>query len=364
VQFAASISLIICAMVILRQLRYIRSTDLGYDRDHVLVLRLRGADQRKSSLLKETMLQQPNVVGGSASMHLPIDITSSTRIEGKNNRGEPVLIRTYQLYADYDFLNVYRIPLEQGRSFSPGVASDSNTTALVNETFVKAFGWKDPVGKTFQRSGKNVTIIGVVRDFHMHSLHEPIEPLFIRPLRTTGGQYLALRVRPTDIPSTIASLKASWNEISGGYPFEYSFLDENLDAMYRSEERLSQTVSSFTFLALLVASLGLFGLAAFITQQRRKEIAVRRVFGAHVSSIVALLSREFLALVGLANLIAWPLAYVLMHSWLQDFAYRIPLGIGFFLLAAAVAVTLASLTVSYQSIKAAVANPGEALRYE
>lgn len=363
-QFAASITLIVCAIVILSQLRYIRTTDLGYDRDHVLVVRMRGLDTGKAPRFKDEVLQTASVVGAASSQHLPINISSSTTVKGTSEKGEQLSVRSYQLYADYDFLKVYQIPLADGRAFLPGSISDSSDAFLVNETFVKAFGWQYPIGRTFQRNQKTATIIGVVKDFHMHSLHDAIEPLFIRPPTSGSGQYLGIRIRPENIPGTIASLKKSWEQFSSEYPFDYSFLDDSFNKMYRSEERLSEIISSFTILGVLVASLGLFGLAAFITQQRKKEIGVRKVLGASVFSVVKLLSREFLTLVAFANLLAWPLAYYLMHSWLKDFAYRISLGVEYFVFAGVAAILVALVTVSYQSIRAAQANPIEALRYE
>ena len=208
-----------------------------------------------------------------------------------------------------------------------------------------------------------MTVVGVVQDFHMHSLHEPIAPLFIGPSNAGWVGYIAMRIRPNDIPGTIAFVKNTWKELTT-YPINYSFLDEDFDKMYRNEERLSQIVSWFASLAIIVASLGLFGLAAYVVEQRKKEIGIRKVLGASIPGVVAHLSREFLALVVIANLIAWPAAFFLMRSWLQDFAYRISLSAGPFLLAGLAAVLVAFATVSYQSIRAARANPVDSLKYE
>ena len=197
----------------------------------------------------------------------------------------------------------------------------------------------------------------------MHSLHEPIAPLFIGPSNAGWVGYIAMRIRPNDIPGTIAFVKNTWKKLTT-YPINYSFLDEDFDKMYRNEERLSQIVSWFASLAIIVASLGLFGLAAYVVEQRKKEIGIRKVLGASIPGVVAHLSREFLALVVIANLIAWPAAFFLMRSWLQDFAYRISLSAGPFLLAGLAAVLVAFATVSYQSIRAARANPVDSLKYE
>ena len=371
VQCSASTALIICTFIILNQLHYIRTSNLGYDREQVLTLRIRGltwaemvaADTHdRVQLLKNRLLQYSNIIDATATSHLPIQVGSSGGITIKDDQGAERKGQSYQLYTDSNFLKVFRIPLKAGRFFRASDPADQDA-AVINETFARTYGWKNPVGNTFLRGSRSVTVVGVVQDFHMHSLHEPIAPLFIGPSNAGWVGYIAMRIRPNDIPGTIAFVKNTWKKLTT-YPINYSFLDEDFDKMYRNEERLSQIVSWFASLAIIVASLGLFGLAAFVVEQRKKEIGIRKVLGASIPGVVAHLSREFLALVVIANLIAWPAAFFLMRSWLQDFAYRISLSAGPFLLAGLAAVLVAFATVSYQSIRAARANPVDSLKYE
>jgi putative ABC transport system permease protein len=225
-------------------------------------------------------------------------------------------------------------------------------------------GWtpEEAVGRYFLRSDQQNTIIGVMKDFHMHSMHLQIEPLMIS-LDTDWVGYISARVSPGDLQTTIASLGTTLRQFSP-YPFEYQFLDENFDQLYEAETRLGQTFGFFTILALIIASLGLFGLAAFAAEQRRKEIGIRKVLGADVSGLVALLSREFLLLVAIAFVLAAPVAYYVMHRWLENFAYRIQMGPGIFVVAGVLALVIAVATISYQSVRAALADPVKSLRYE
>jgi putative ABC transport system permease protein len=371
IQFAGSISLIVCTFVILNQLRYIRTSDLGYSREQILSLRTRGiggswdGQFRRIQILKERLLQSSDIIDATATSHLPVQIGSSGGVTVIDDGGIEHHGQSYQLYTDAEFLKVFKIPLKAGRFISPTALHDSDA-AVINETFAKIYGWRKPLGKTFHHGDAPARVVGVVKDFHMHSLHEPIAPLFIKSASAHSGWigYLSMRIRPHNVPQTLAFVKHVWSELTNDYPINYSFLDETFDAMYRNEEQLSEIVSWFTVLAILVASLGLFGLAAFVAEQRKKEIGIRKVLGASTGSVVAQLSREFLPLVVIANLLAWPASFFLMSSWLEEFAYRVSLGIVPFFLAGLSASLVAFLTVSYQSIKAARANPVESLKYE
>jgi putative ABC transport system permease protein len=235
---------------------------------------------------------------------------------------------------------------------------------MINETAARALGWtpQEAVGKHFTHMGGERTIIGVVKDFHMQSMHFPIEPLIILHSPNVM-QYISARVQTEDLPETAASLERSLKRFTP-YPFEYQFLDEQFDELYKSEVRLGETIGFFTILALLIASLGLFGLAAFAAEQRTKEIGIRKVLGAKVTGLVALLSIDFLKLVAFAFVVGAPVAFFAMQRWLEDFAYRIDLGPGVFILAGGAALAIALLAVSYQSVRAALADPVKSLRYE
>ena len=265
---------------------------------------------------------------------------------------------------DADFLDVYKVDLIKGQFLQDTESLQGHDRYVVNETFVKTAGWADPIGRTFKRGDKTIHVIGVIRDFHLHSFHQAIAPLILLRRPAEWGASLGVRIQSGNLPETIAFIEQAWKSVVQDYPLDYSFLDESFNTMYQQEEKLGEVILAFAVLGILVGCLGLFGLAAFVADLRRKEIGIRRVLGATEPSVVLLLSREFLTLVVIANLAAWPVAYYLMDSWLQNFAYRTPLGPGLFLSAGILAMIIAFLTVSYQSVKAARTNPVEALRYE
>jgi putative ABC transport system permease protein len=290
-----------------------------------------------------------------------------TRIENRilnagfvSDGGEKIKM-TYRFgYVDENFLDVFKVELAAGRNFSPGISSGDNV-ALVNETLAKMAGWAEAVGKEIQFIGEPKRVIGVVRDFHFQSFHEPVAPMVLMP---SEGDNLAVRIRPGDVPMTIALLKGVFEENTTTQPFEFFFLDDDFDALYRKERRTGEIFGAFAVLAVVIACLGLLGLAAFAVERRTKEIGIRKVMGASAPQLTLRLSREFVALVLLANVIAWPVAYFAMSRWLEQFAYRIGLGLGPFVLAAGGALLVALLTIGTQTLRAATSNPVEALRYE
>jgi len=292
------------------------------------------------------------------------------RAESSPVHPDPLTMR--MLWVDHDFIETLGIELGPGRNFSKDHPTDATEAFILNETAVKQLGWESPgaaIGKPFERiygpkPDERVTgrIIGVAKDFHFRSLRFDIEPLVIHLWPWLN--YIIVRVQPDHVPSTLAFLERTWQKFDPNHPFEYYFLDDRFASLYRAEESLGQISGAFATLAIFVACLGLFGLAAFTAEQRTKEIGIRKVLGASISGIVLLLSKEFTKLVLVSNLIAWPIAYWAMNRWLQDFAYRIHIGVGTFLLAGVLALIIALLTVSFQAIKAALANPVKALRYE
>ncbi|MEX1054666.1 MAG: FtsX-like permease family protein, partial [Rhodothermales bacterium] len=276
-QYAASIALVAVSLVIYQQLKYVHETDPGYDREHVVTVRTRDRALAESySSIRNEWLRQANVEAVTASGHLPTNIGSSTTLQGWEDSAEGAEVRIYQEDVDYDYLEVFGIELAAGRNFSREVSGDTLDKYLINETAARAMGWtpEEAVGRYFLRSDRQNTIIGVMKDFHMHSMHLQIEPLMIG-LDTEWVGYISARVSPGDLQATIASLENILRQFSP-YPFEYQFLDENFDQLYEAETRLGQTFGFFTILALIIASLGLFGLAAFAAEQRRKEIGIRK----------------------------------------------------------------------------------------
>jgi putative ABC transport system permease protein len=282
------------------------------------------------------------------------------------------LIMLFGQIVDEDFIDTYKIEMAQGRYFSKEFPTDPEDAIIVNEAAVKKLGWQDnPTNKEIERfttltTRKKHRIIGVVKDYHFRSLHEEIQPMVLYNAVPFGGSYnrISVRIRPENITETIGFIESKWAEFDPQYPLEYVFVDEQFDSLYRTEERLGQLFGYFTALAVVIGCLGLFGLTSFTAEQRTKEIGIRKVLGASVPSVIMMLVREFTKWVLLAVLIAWPIGYFVMKSWLQNFHYRISLGFDTFLFAALLALVISIITVSYQSIRAALANPADSLKYE
>jgi putative ABC transport system permease protein len=250
----------------------------------------------------------------------------------------------------------------EGRFFSEEFPTDVTQAVVVNEAAVKAMGMESPVGKRLRFRDWEATIIGVIKDFHQTSLHNPIEPLVFR--YSYDFPHILAKISSKNVPETLVFMEKTWKKFVKDYPFSYEFLDEKIDNFYKTERTIGKVFQYFTSVAILIACLGLFGLASFTAEQRTKEIGIRKVLGGKVSGIILLLSREFTKWILLANVIAWPVAYLVANRWLQNFAYRVNMGLGIFIFSAASALVIAILTVSYQAIKAALANPVDSLRYE
>jgi putative ABC transport system permease protein len=365
-QFTVSICLIICTTLVFKQLHYMREQDLGFKKENVIIISNTDRLGTNGAAFKQTLLGMPQVLSASFSTGLPAGSIDGELFtpEGSSNANNLLSFMT----ADYDYLKTLGITLTKGRSFSPDFPSDTTDGAeaiLINESAVKALGWENPIGKhlfSSRGSGKPQEIIGVYRDFNYRSLHEKIQPLLI--VCHPEGDYLSVRVRPGGLPQTLKTMEQEWRKLAVQTPFEYSFLDENFDSQYRGEQQTARLFTFFTGLAIFIACLGLFGLATFTAEQRTKEIGIRKVLGASVWSVVNLLSKDFLKLVLLANLIAWPLAWYLIGEWLKDFAYRTPVGPWTFVLAGLLAASIALLTVFFQAFKVAQSNPVQSLRAE
>jgi len=367
-QFAMTIGLIVCTLLVKQQMDFVRQTDLGFERRGVIVIS--NNNHRlgsKAEAFRDALRNHPQVISASLSNGVPPNsqFTDGYKVEGK---GEEAYGLTSYIADEY-FLSTLGISISKGRGFSKDFADASSV--ILNEAAVRSLGLSDPLGKTIVYPGggnAKYRIIGVMKDFNFLSLYSPIEPfaLFHSSSKsyTIPDSYIVVRIRPDDLDSAIRRLESEWKSFVSATPFEYTFLDESLHAEYRSAFRLGQVFLIFAALTILIACVGLFGLAAFATERRTKEIGIRKVLGATVPSVVGLLSKDFLKLVLIANVVAWPVAYVVMNNWLQDFAYRIEIGWWVFALAGGIALVIALLTVGAQAIKAALANPVEALRYE
>ncbi|HEU5052471.1 MAG TPA: ABC transporter permease [Hanamia sp.] len=364
-QFFVSIALIIATIIVYQQLNYMQNKKLGYDKNQVLYLpdgRLLGQNQ---TAFKQQLLQDSRVVSVSLSRSIPGgDFMGGTEIFPKNANGNGTEIHTNIYYVDYDYLQTLGIPVVEGRNFSRDFPTDSASGVIINQAAVKQLGWSktNPIGKTIVRSGqKEYKVIGVVGDFNYASVKQEVAPLMMLP---GGNNGIILKIKTADIKGFLADLKKQWDSFNPEGPLSYTFLDENFAKLYASEIRTQKIFSAFAILAIIIASLGLFGLSAFVIEQRTKEIGIRKVLGASVQNVLLLVSKEFLLLVGIAFLISIPVTWWAMHSWLQDFAYRININVWVFALAGVIAFLIAVLTVSFQAMKAALANPVKSLRTE
>jgi putative ABC transport system permease protein len=363
-QFSVTIALFICTLTINNQLDFMNNYDVGYSKNDLIVLKVRDqAVRRNIEALKAELLEYPEILGVATSGRLPNDIDGFTS-RALNPRLPDQETTIYYNTADYDFVDIYDIQIVHGRNFSREFGADEEGVFLVNEAAVRAGSWDSPLQQTMTHwSGETGKVIGVMKDFHLSSLHSPIAPLYIF-LDPDRFSYISIKVNPVDIPATLKYVAGVMEKFSPNFPFEYSFFDQEFASVYHPEQRMVNIFVSFAILAIIVGCLGLFGLSAYTAQQRTREIGIRKVMGASVARITILLSREFIRWVVLANLIAWPIAYWAMDVWLQNFARQADQSLPYFLLATLVALVIAVLTVSVQSVKAATASPIEALRYE
>jgi putative ABC transport system permease protein len=365
VQFVVSIILIICTIMIQNQLSYIRNRNLGFDKDQIITLyALDGSLKRNPEPFKEELLENPNILGVTSSLDLPTTIRRTSSLEWID-KGEERKSEFYFTFIDSDYFNVYDMEILEGRIFSEDFPTDKKQGVVINETASRNLGWENPIGKQLKSHDIEWTVIGLVRDFHFKSLHSKIEPVIFTALNTTRRlDYFSIKVSPVDIPSTIGFIQQKWERFSPEFPFQYTFLDERIDRVYKAEQRLGKSFNIFTMISLLVACMGLIGLASFISEQKRKEIGIRKILGADFKNIIFLLANEYLKCIAVAILIAWPIGYLVMSRWLKNFVYRTSFGIEVFILSGLLAFIFTLMTVSYQSIKAASANPVDSLRYE
>lgn len=365
IQFSISITLIISTFIILKQLNFMKNQKLGFNKNQVLTMHIRGRGiTQQTEAFKNKLKKSPDIQEASYSNGIPgrTDTILTTFLEGKPDN---FAFTFNYIFADYDFLKTFEIELLDGRNFSRDFGSDIRGAFLINETALSKLGWgEDTLGKKIGFSREVMRpIVGIFKNFHYRSLKEVIGPLVIY-LRPDRNSFLSVKMKTENISRTLSFIGKTWKRFEKERTFEYFFVDQNFDSLYNSEKRLNQIITFFTFIAIFVACLGLFGLASYTAEQKTKEIGIRKVLGASVGSIVFRLSQKFITWVLLANIIAWPLAYFVMKNWLQKFAYRINPGILPFAFSAITAVVLALFTVGIQSTRAASVNPTESLRHE
>ncbi|MEO1049728.1 MAG: ABC transporter permease [Bacteroidota bacterium] len=366
-QFAASVAMIIGTVLVYEQLQYIKNKNLGFNKDQIVNFQMTDASMREGmEVFRDKLLQHQGVVAAATSSNMPGRTFGRTGIQPEGTNDEQNwIVSVFSINEAY--FDLMGMEIVAGRNYDQASGTDQQEGLIVNEALLEQVGWQDGVGKKITFGNNERTIVGVVKDFHFASMRHTIEPLviFYNPNTTSN---LSVRLNADNITESMTYIENTWSEIYPGHPFEYQFFDEEFAQLFESDELFSALITSFTWLAIFIACLGLFGLASYMIEQRTKEIGVRKVLGARVAQIVVLLSQEFLILILIANFIAWPIAYLAMDNWLADFQYKIDLlsgkGLMIFLASALVTLTIAVLTLSYQSITAALSNPVKALRDE
>ena len=368
-QFSISIMLIVCTGVVYQQLKYMQGKSLGFAKDHIITLNNNVALNSNYSAFRNTLLSDPNVLNAGRSSRIPsgrlLDASGSQISRGDSLAPTKADIKV--VTVDEDFIPTYGIKMLEGRNFRKNSAADTSAY-LINEAAVKILGLesnRDAIGMPFRYGGRDGELTGVFNDFHFESLHQRILPIVFRESASGDGYgNISVKVSGSNVPVALTHIERTWKKFLPEIPFEYSFLDENFEDLYRAETRQGSIFTIFTGIAIFIACLGLLGLSAFTITQRVKEIGIRKVLGASVKDIVLILSKDFMKLVLIAAVIAFPLAWYAMHNWLDDFAYRIEMSWLVFLLAGIIAGLVAFATISLQAVKAAIANPVKSLRTE
>jgi putative ABC transport system permease protein len=341
-----------------------RNMDIGYNKEQIVYLPINETLQKNYDSMKDEMLSNPEIQYVTEATHPPSGIYDNGEDwtwEGKDPETNPLV--TY-LGVGYDYLETFEMKMKEGDYYSPEMTFARSDNVIINEAFAKIIDLRPIIGVKLSIADKSYTVMGVVQDFYFKPVYQAVEPLIMYFESDFKRGYMFAKIRTDNVEHTIDFMKSSWNKYCPEYPFEYTFLDEDYARFYYGEKFTSNILMYFSLIAILISCLGLFGLACFMAERRTKEVGIRKVLGASVSNIIKLLSKEFFALVLIANLIAAPIAYYLMNKWLQDYVYKISLSWTIFAATILLSLVIAILTVSFQAIKAAVANPVDALRYE
>ena len=365
-QFAISIVLIIGTLIVYNQMKFIQNMNQGYEKDRLIYMDIKADILTRADSFRNDLLKDPNIKGVTFASSLPSFVTnwaSGFRWEGMDANTKP----SWQFVStDHDYIPTLGLKLKEGRNFSREIISDATASLIVNEKAALVMGFDSPVGKRFNLWGNDMKIVGVIENFHFRPVQYEIEPLMIWIGSNDFKNYILMNMgtKPSDLRNTLAYIEDMWGMYAPEFPFEFHFLDEAFDRNYRDEQKFGVITRYFTLFAILISCLGLFGLAAFMAEQRTKEVGIRKTLGATIPSIVFHFLKEYWILIGLANLLAWPTAYFIMTQWLRSFAYRVDMNIFVFILSGLLALVFALLTVSCQAVKAATINPVDSLRYE
>ncbi|WP_421827403.1 ABC transporter permease [Larkinella sp.] len=362
-QFSLSIILIVGMIIIYRQIQYIQTKNLGFDKGNLVYMPLEGDLKKNYQTFRSELLTQPGIQAVSASWADPLEVGSSTIGVGWRGKDTTQRILFNQTAVHYDYLKAMGVRLKEGREFSPDYGTDT-TNYLINEASARKIGYKNPVGQELTFWGRKGIIVGVVKDYHTNSLHVAIEPLILHMQRNEFDGVVLVRTEGGRTKEAIANLERTFRKFNPRYPFEYKFTDQEFGNNYKSENIISKLSNYFAFLAIFISCLGLFGLAAFTAEQRTKEIGIRKVLGASIVNIVLMLSKDFLLLVLLSSVVALPVAWWAMNSWLEKYANRIEIEWWMFVVAVLASLAIALFTISFQSIKAALMNPVKSLKTE
>lgn len=364
IQFTVSVIMIVCTLVVFRQLNYLKTMDQGFVQENVLSLDLNGPMIRKYPVLKQTLLENPNVlyVGstssrvGEGSGKLLFNVETD---QGMTQRGINFAI------ADHDFVEALGIKMVKGREFQEDMPSDTLSAVIVNETFVKRMGWSDPIGKKIEAGDENTLrarVVGVMQDYHQTGMYNEIESLLLA--YRTLNNIVYIKVSDDNIEQTLSHIESSWKEVFPDQPYSYTFLTERFNRQFEADEKRGLIFTLFTMLAILIACLGLFGLASYTVEHRTREIGIRKVFGASEGTIMRLISREFIILSLISIVLAFPIAYYFMSNWLENYVYRTSIGALLFILAGVLTLVITFVTISYKAYQAAVTNPADSVKTE
>jgi len=368
-QFTFSIFLIISTTVVFKQMHFIKNKDMGFDREHILIIGYNTDLQRSFDVFKEKLLQNPDIINVTASSTLPTDINWTISFDWEGNPDSRFLGSPY-LMADYDYFKTLGVEVVMGRAFSKDFPADDSISYIINERAMELMDIEDPIGKRiyfnhigFPEHMRDGRIIGVVKNFHFRSIHSNLMPLVVRMYRPWYNAFL-IKLNPDKISESIDYTEKVTKTFAPDHPFEYLFLDDFFNELYKIEREVGKAFKYFAFLAIFISCLGLFGLASYMTERRTKEIGIRKVLGAPVSGIIVLLIKEFVKWIVAANIIAWPLAWFLMNKWLNTFAYKTTFSWWIFIVAGIIGIIIATVTVILQVIRTANTNPVDSLRYE
>jgi putative ABC transport system permease protein len=364
IQFTVSVIMIVCTLVVFRQLDYLKNMDQGFDQTNVIALQLNQGLANKYPVLKQALLENPdikyvtstNTAIGEGSAKVIFNVESD---QGMSQRGVNFAV------VDHDFVDALGIKMETGRDFQEDMPSDTLVGVVVNETFVKRMAWTEPIGKKVELGDERTIrarVIGVMKDFHQTGMYNEIESFLL--IYRTLGNIVYVKLGENNTQASLSFIESKWREILPDQPFTYTYLSERFNRQFEADEKRGKVFTMFTILAILIACLGLFGLASYMVEQRTKEIGIRKVFGANEGIILKLISKDFLILVTIGIVIAIPVAYYFMSSWLQDYVYKTNIGIPLLVLASLLTLAITFITISYKAYQAAVLNPANSIKTE